>query len=130
VGKRGSIESLESGDHADALGLAGDLAVVEKSPARVASAVRKKNLTAGVHCVTSFPPFLLFKSGFLAFLQKSYLLFLRSKNCETNFVVFLEMASFYEKYKMNHVSRKIIIKDLILLFLDKFISLVILLSLL
>jgi len=42
----------------------------------------------------SFPPFLLFKSGFLAFLQKSYLLFLRSKNGETKFVVFLEMASF------------------------------------
>ena len=39
-------------------------------------------------------PFLLFKTGFLTFLQKSYLLFLRSKNCETNFVVFLEMASF------------------------------------
>ena len=50
MGKRGSIESLESGDHVGALGLAGDLAVAEKSPAKVASAVRKKNLTAGVHC--------------------------------------------------------------------------------
>ena len=41
----------------------------------------------------SFPPFLLFKILIFGFLQKSYLLFLRSKNCETNFVVFLEMAS-------------------------------------
>jgi len=41
-----------------------------------------------------FPPFLLFKSRFLVFLQKSYVLFLRSKNCEPNFVMFLEMASF------------------------------------
>ena len=49
MGKRGSIESLGFGDHADALGLAGDLAVAEKSPAKVASAVRKKDLTDGVH---------------------------------------------------------------------------------
>ena len=41
-----------------------------------------------------FPPFLLFKSRFLAFLQKLYLQFLRSKNCEINFVMFLLMASF------------------------------------
>jgi len=50
VGKRGSIKLLESGDHVGALGLAGDLAVAEKSPARVASAVREKNLIDGVHC--------------------------------------------------------------------------------
>ena len=50
MGKRGSIESLESGDHVGALGLAGDLAVAEKSPARVASVVREKDLTDGVHC--------------------------------------------------------------------------------
>jgi hypothetical protein len=50
VGKVGSIESLESGDHVGALGLAGDLAVAEKSPAKVASAVRKKSLTGGTHC--------------------------------------------------------------------------------
>ena len=95
MGKRGSIESLESGDHVGALGLARDLAVTEKSPARVASAVSKKNLTAGVHCQCHpFLPFLLFKILILVFLQKSYLLSLRSKNCETNFVVFLGMASF------------------------------------
>jgi len=94
-GKRGSIESLESGDHVVALGLARDLVVAEKSLARVASAVRKKNLTVGVHCQCHpFPPFLLFKILILVFLQKSYLLFLISKICETNFVVFLEMASF------------------------------------
>ena len=40
-----------------------------------------------------FPPFLLFKSRFLAILQKSYLQFLSSKICETNFVIILEMAS-------------------------------------
>jgi len=50
-----------------------------------------------------FPPFLLLKILILAFLQKSYLLFLRSKNYETNFVVFHEMASFQKKYKINHV---------------------------
>ena len=50
MGNRGSIESLGFGDHADALGLAGDLAVVEKSPAKVTSAARKKDLTEGVHC--------------------------------------------------------------------------------
>jgi len=41
VGKRGPIESLESGDHNGALGFTGDLAVVEKSLARVDSAVRE-----------------------------------------------------------------------------------------
>jgi len=70
VGKRGSIESLESEDHADALGLAGDLAVAEKSPARVASAVRKKNLIAGVHCqchlLPSFSFIQIWIFGFLA----------------------------------------------------------------
>ena len=70
MGKRGSIESLESGDHVGTLSLAGDLAVAEKSPARVASAVREMNLTAGVHCVTSFPPFLLFKIWIFGFLAK------------------------------------------------------------
>ena len=50
MGKRGSIESLESGDHVGALGLAGDLAVAEKSPVNVASVERKKNLTCGSRC--------------------------------------------------------------------------------
>jgi len=95
VGKKVSIESLESGDHVGVLGLAGDLAVAEKSPARVASAVREKNLTTGsIVSVTSFPPFLLFKIWIFGFLQKSYLQFLRSNNCETNFVTILEMGSF------------------------------------
>jgi len=70
VGKWGSIESLEYGDHADALGLAGDLAVAEESPARVASAVRKKNLTAGVQCQCHLLPAFSFIQiwifGFLA----------------------------------------------------------------
>ena len=89
MGKRGPIESLESGDHVGAFGLAGDLAVAEKSPARVASAVREKS-----QC---HPPSLLFFYSNLDFwlsCKKSYLLFLKSKNCETNFVVFLEMPSF------------------------------------
>ena len=96
MAKVGSIESLGFGDHADALGLAGDLTVVEKSPVKVASAVRKKDLTDGVHCQCHlFPSFYFIQNpDFWAFLQKSYLLFLRSKDCETNFVVFLEMASF------------------------------------
>ena len=62
MGKRGSIESLESGDHVGALGLAGDLAVAEKSPVKVASAVRKKNLTDGTHCQRHSPSLLFFYS--------------------------------------------------------------------
>jgi len=77
-----------------------------------------------------FPPFLLFKSRFLAFLQKSYLLFLRSKNCETNFVRFLEMAIVLKNIKLTMFSGKNNYWDLILLFLNKFISFVILLLLL
>ena len=63
MGIRGSIESLESGDHVGALGLAGDLAVAEKSPARVASAVRKMTLTGGVHCQCHLPSLLFFYSN-------------------------------------------------------------------
>ena len=71
MGKRGSIESLESGDHVGALGLAGDLAVAEKSPARVASAVREMKLTAGVHCQCHLlPSFFLFKIWIFSFLAK------------------------------------------------------------
>ena len=71
MAKVGSIESLGFGDHVDALGLAGDLAVAEKSPAKVASAVRKKSLTGGTHCQRlSFPPFLLFKILIFGFLAK------------------------------------------------------------
>ena len=92
MGKRGSIESLGFGDPADALGLAGDLAVAEKSPAIVAD--DDADSWGPLSASLSFPPFLLFKILIFSFLQKSYLLFLRSKNCETNFVVFLEMASF------------------------------------
>jgi len=50
MGKRVSIGSQRSGDYVAALGLAGDLAVAEKSPVNVVSAVRKKNLTRGVRC--------------------------------------------------------------------------------
>ena len=71
MGKRGSIESLESGDHVGALGLARDLAVAEKSPAKVASAVRKKNLTAGVHCQCHlFPSFSFIQILIFGFLAK------------------------------------------------------------
>ena len=63
MGKRGSIESLESGDHVGALGLVGDLAVAEKSPAKVASAVRKTTLTGGVHCERHSPSLLFFYSN-------------------------------------------------------------------
>ena len=41
-----------------------------------------------------FPPPIYLKSRFLAILQKSYLQFLSSKNCETNFVMIHGMASF------------------------------------
>ena len=40
------------------------------------------------------PPLFYLKSRFLANLQKSYLQFLSSKNCETNFVMIYGMASF------------------------------------
>jgi len=63
VGKRGSIESLESGDHNGALGLAGDLTVAEKSPARVASAVGKMTLTCRARCQCHLPSLLFFYSN-------------------------------------------------------------------
>ena len=70
MGKVRSIESLESGDHVGALGLVGDLAVAEKSPAKVASAVRKTTLTGGVHCQCHLTSLLFFIQiqifGFLA----------------------------------------------------------------
>jgi len=40
------------------------------------------------------PPLFYLKSRFLAILQKSYLLFLSSKSCETNFVMIYGMTSF------------------------------------
>ena len=50
MGKKGSFGSLGSGDHVGALGLAGDLAVVEKSSMKVVSVVRTTTLTRGAHC--------------------------------------------------------------------------------
>jgi len=99
VGKRGSIGSQGSGDHVGALGLAGDLAVTEKSPVNVVSVMRKTTLTCGTRCQWHIVSLLFFysKSRFLALLQKSYLQFIRSKNCEVNFGMFLEMASFLIK---------------------------------
>ena len=94
MGKRESIESLESGDHVGALGLAGDLAVAEKSPARVASAVREMNLTAGVHCQCHLLPSFSFIQNLDFWLYCKNHIYCRLKICETNFVVFLEMASF------------------------------------
>jgi hypothetical protein len=40
------------------------------------------------------PPLFYLNSRFLTILQKSYLLFLSSKSCETNFVMIHGMASF------------------------------------
>jgi hypothetical protein len=37
-------------DHVGVLGLVGDLAIVEKSPANFVSVERKKNLTCGSRC--------------------------------------------------------------------------------
>ena len=54
------IDTLDN--HVGALGLAGDLAVAEKSPAKVASAVRKTTLTGGVHCKRHSPSLLFFYS--------------------------------------------------------------------
>ena len=67
MAKVGSIESLGFGDHVDALGLAGDLAVAEKSPAKIASAVRKKSLTDGTHCQRLSLSLLFFYSKILIF---------------------------------------------------------------
>ena len=60
-----------SGDHVGALGLAGDLAVAEKSPVNVASVERKKNLTCGpaVSDITA-PSSLLFKIQISCNLEK------------------------------------------------------------
>ena len=70
------------------------LTIGERLPAKGSSVLGVTDDRVPSVSDSTVTPFLLFKSGFLAFLQKSYLLFQRSKNCETNFVVFLEMASF------------------------------------
>jgi len=68
--------------------------VGERLPAKESSVFGVTDARVPFASDSTVTPFLLFKSGFLACLQKSYLLFPRSKNCETNFLVFLEMASF------------------------------------
>ena len=70
MAKVGSIEPLGFGDHVDALGLAGDLAVAEKSPAKIASAVRKKSLTGGTPCQRLSLSLLFFKILIFGFLAK------------------------------------------------------------
>ena len=70
------------------------LTVGEHSPAKVSPVLWVADARDPLSSDSTVLSSLLFKSRFLAFLQKSYLQFLRSKNCETNFVMFLEMASF------------------------------------
>jgi hypothetical protein len=82
VGKRGSIGSLVSWDHVGVLGLVGDLAVAEKSPANFVSVGWKTNLTCGSLCQR-------LKFQILCNLAK-----IISSVYELHFVTFLEIASF------------------------------------
>jgi len=63
LGKRGSTGSQRTRDHVDALGLAGDLTVAEKSPVNVVSVVRKKNLIRGARCQCHLVSLLFFYSN-------------------------------------------------------------------
>jgi len=83
-------------DHVGVLGFVGDLAVAEKLPANFVSVERKKepDMRVPLSVAQRLPPLFYLKSRFLAILQKSYLQFLSSRNCETDFLMIHGMASF------------------------------------
>ena len=68
--------------------------VGEHSPASVLSVLCVADTRVPLSVTQRFPPLFYSNSRFCAILQKSYLLFVSSKNCETNFVAFLEEDSF------------------------------------
>ena len=70
------------------------LIVSEHSPASVLSVLSVANTWVPLSVTQHFPPLFYSNSRFCVILQKSYLMFLSTKNYETNVVAFLEMASF------------------------------------
>ena len=70
------------------------LTVGEHSPASVLSVLYVADTRVPLSMTQRFPPLFYSNSRFCANLQKSYLQFLSSKNCETNFVMIHGMASF------------------------------------
>ena len=71
------------------------LTVDEHSPASVLSVFCVADTRVPLSVTQRLPPLFYSKSRFLAILQKkSYLQFLSSKNCETNFFMIHGMASF------------------------------------
>jgi len=70
------------------------LTIGEHSPASVLSVSCVADTRVPLSVTQRLPPLFYLNSRFLAILQKSYLLFVNSKSCETNFVMIHGMASF------------------------------------
>jgi len=70
------------------------LIIGEHSPACVLSVSCVADTRVPLSVTQWLPPLFYLNSRFLAILQKSYLLLLSSKSCETHFVMIHAMASF------------------------------------
>ena len=70
------------------------LTIGEHSSASVLSVSCVADTRVPLSVTQRLPPLFYLNSRFLAILQKSYLLFLSCKSCETNFVMIHGMTSF------------------------------------